>query len=168
MMGMPFFIIEPTNIGTVQALFEKTVTTWKRRESGYTSICMSGLYAVAAELQQQLDQMETGHPGIIQLKKAYDYIHKYYRKPDLSVTFLASECNMSERSFRSKFKEVFAVSPVKYITNLRMTYARDLLSSQMIPVSEVAVRCGYRDIYYFSRVFKQYYGMAPSYYVQSL
>ena len=167
MMGIPAFSIDPTNAGSIQALFEKAISTWKRYESGYISSCMSCLYAIIAELQRQLDEMQTGYHGMGQLKKAYIYIHSHYKDPDLRVSFLASECHMSERSFRSKFETVFGVTPTKYINNLRMTYARDLLSSHMVSVSEAALNSGYRDIYYFSRVFKQHYGISPSYYVRS-
>lgn len=119
-------------------------------------------------MQRHFDENQFGLPNFHRLKKAYKYIHNHYKDPDLRISFLASECNMSERYFRRNFQETFGVSPIKYITNLRMEYAQDLLSSQMISVSEVALQCGYKDIYYFSRVFKQYYGMAPLYYTKSL
>ena len=162
LMGCPFFCLHPTNPDTVRALFDGFITTWNRHASGHVYQCMAILYSVFSELQRSENESELSHPNIHQIKNAYDYIHKHYNDPGLRVSSLATLCFMSERSFRVKFKQAFGLPPVKYITDLRMTYAHDLLSSRMIPVSEVAVRCGYTDIYYFSRVFSQYYGIAPS------
>lgn len=167
MKDVPFFSIDFVNTSSVQSLFEKTITTWKRHESGHVCKCLSYLYAVLAEIQRYLDENKEGLPYYHRLKKAYKHIHKHYNDPDLRIGFLAEECHMSERYFRHSFQETFGVSPHKYITNLRMACAVELLSSQMISVSEVALQCGYKDICYFSRVFKQYYGKAPLYYARS-
>ena len=62
----------------------------------------------------------------------------------------------------------FQLSPIKYITKKRISYACDLLVSNKHSVSDIASMAGYSDVYYFSRVFKENTGMSPSDYKKSL
>ena len=55
----------------------------------------------------------------------------------------------------------FQLSPIKYITKKRISYACDLLVSNKYSVSDIASMTGYSDVYYFSRVFKENTGMSP-------
>jgi len=68
---------------------------------------------------------------------------------------------------RKQFQEKMGLTPLKYMTNLRMKKAKSMLSAagvweSQVTVTEVAASCGFDDPLYFSRVFKKYYGCAPS------
>jgi AraC-like DNA-binding protein len=57
------------------------------------------------------------------------------------------------------------ITPLEYMTKLRMKKAEQLLSAMRnkeYSVAEVAQMCGYEDALYFSRVFKKTYGCSPS------
>ena len=49
----------------------------------------------------------------------------------------------------------------KYILNVKISRAIDLLDEGRLSIGEIADRCGFCDIYYFSRLFKQYMGISP-------
>lgn len=49
----------------------------------------------------------------------------------------------------------------KYILNVKIAHAIDLLDEGRLSIGEIADRCGFCDIYYFSRLFKQYMGISP-------
>ena len=51
-----------------------------------------------------------------------------------------------------------------FLTNLRMAEAAKQIQSTDHPFKEVAVNCGYRDYFYFCKVFKEFYGITPSQY----
>ena len=53
---------------------------------------------------------------------------------------------------------------VDYLTEYRMTMAKQLLEAGGMPVSQVAEQVGYMDPGYFSKCFKKYYGVTPSNY----
>ena len=53
---------------------------------------------------------------------------------------------------------------MKYFVMLRMQLAGNILSDTEIPIMEVALRVGYSDVSYFSRVFKMHFGKSPSEY----
>lgn len=66
---------------------------------------------------------------------------------------------------RKLFKKETGLSPLEYMTELRMRKAKSLLTSSCarnFSVSEVAYQCGYVDPLYFSRVFRKYTGICPS------
>lgn len=71
---------------------------------------------------------------------------------------------------RKLFKKETGVTPSEYLLKERMTLAQQLLSSGIsnrfseYSVSQIAEACGYSEPLYFSRVFKKYFGVAPSEY----
>ncbi|MDE6504371.1 MAG: helix-turn-helix transcriptional regulator [Clostridia bacterium] len=75
---------------------------------------------------------------------------------------------------RKLFKKEVGATPHEYLISKRMELAAELLSSGVsnaysnYSVSQVAEMCGFAEPLYFSRVFKKYYGVAPSAYSDSL
>lgn len=66
---------------------------------------------------------------------------------------------------RKQFQDAVGLTPLRYMTNLRMRKARYMLlspSPEEHAVSRVAESCGYRDALYFSRVFKKHFGCSPT------
>lgn len=78
------------------------------------------------------------------------------------VEDLASRAGLSTRYFSIKFKEIVGMSVQTYIIKSRIDRAQHLLLHAGMNVTEVADALGYRDIFFFSRQFKQYTGKSPS------
>ena len=90
-----------------------------------------------------------------------------YDKEKISIEYLSSLCAISTVHFRNTFIKLFARSPVKYINDLKMTRAKELLDSQFYTVSEVCFLSGYNNESYFSREFKKHLGISPSEYAKA-
>ena len=73
-------------------------------------------------------------------------------------------CGITPEYFRKLFKSFYGISPLKYINNLKITHAKELLASGMYSVTEAALQSGYIDMSYFSREFKKASGNSPKYY----
>jgi len=58
------------------------------------------------------------------------------------------------------------MTPIKYITMLRMEKAKELLITGHYKVSEIAGMCGFENVYYFSNVFKKHEGISPKNYIK--
>ena len=82
--------------------------------------------------------------------------------PDVAT--LASEAGYSSDHFARVFRSVMGQSPQEFIVQARVDRARQLLSESGLTVSQIADVLGYRDVYFFSRQFKQRTGRSPSAY----
>ena len=56
------------------------------------------------------------------------------------------------------------MSPIAYLTNMRISYARELLSNTGFAVEYIGYECGYKDPAYFCRIFKKNTGLSPTAY----
>ena len=85
--------------------------------------------------------------------------------PDFVVDDLAQATGYGRSQFYSKMMEVTGHTPKDYIRQQRMARAAELLrGGAMITVAEVAYQVGFTDALYFSRCFKQHFGVTPSKY----
>ena len=95
-------------------------------------------------------------------------IEKQFDDPDFKVTKLLEESGYSEDYIRMKFHEVMGMTPVRYLNEIRMRNAKDLITLYDFSISEVAFKCGVLDNAHFSRLFKSHFGMSPNQYRSSL
>ena len=87
--------------------------------------------------------------------------------PELSVAEVLAATGYQKDHIRRRFVAVCGCTPVEYLTNLRMENAKTLLERRRemrLTVSELALRCGYYDSHYFSKVFKKRVGISPEHY----
>lgn len=59
------------------------------------------------------------------------------------VKYLAKLGNVSESSFNRKFKKELQLTPMEYLMEVRMEQAKKLLRRKEIPITQVALRCGF-------------------------
>jgi AraC family transcriptional regulator len=82
----------------------------------------------------------------------------------LSMRRMAEEAGLSPVQFTRRFKVAFGYSASSYLKRLRLDLGKALLTDTVLTVDEIAVRCGYENGFYFSRVFSQHVRMSPSEY----
>lgn len=83
---------------------------------------------------------------------------------NITLSELARRSNLSKGYLTQLFRERTGYSPIRYFINLKMQQACRLLDLTDMSVKQVAASLGYSDPYYFSRLFTQTIGMAPSAY----
>jgi YesN/AraC family two-component response regulator len=81
-----------------------------------------------------------------------------------TLASLSKSFNISPNYVCNLFAKHYSSTLTIFVTNLRMTEAARLIRSSGTAFKEIAVSCGYRDYFYFCKVFKEYYSMAPSQY----
>jgi AraC-like DNA-binding protein len=92
------------------------------------------------------------------------YIEKNY-KSDLSLKQISEEFFTSPATVSRIFKEHLGDTPINYLIQYRMKKAEALIErNEEVSVTEVANLIGYKDAYYFSKLFKKYYGSSPTKY----
>lgn len=85
-------------------------------------------------------------------------------KENFELDFYAEKVFLSVSRFREWFKLQTGVAPHKYILYKKIEYAKMLLMSSKMSVSEIASSTGFNDTHYFSRLFKKYTGVSPNQY----
>lgn len=94
-----------------------------------------------------------------------NYIKEHIDDPDLSVETISEEMGMSRVHLNRKLKEAGAASPIALIKSIRLKQAAYLLVHNKVNVSEVAFKVGFTTHSYFTRAFRDYFGMTPKEFV---
>lgn len=87
-----------------------------------------------------------------------------FSKPDFQLDEAIKCMPFHYDYLRKLFKKEMGMTPLEYMTKLRMKKAESLLCamSKDYSVAEIALLCGYEDALYFSRVFKKHFDCSPS------
>lgn len=91
-------------------------------------------------------------------------INQHIGDADFNVDRLAQIMCMGRTKFYGKMKEVYGVSPNRYLINERMEYAAKLILEGKYTISEISYKVGILDSSYFNKCFKARYGIVPSKY----
>lgn len=91
---------------------------------------------------------------------AEKYIHTHFRNSDC-ISEAAELTGLSRRRFNDLFKQQFHTTPNNYLTLLKISHAKELLKTDGISVSQTSLSCGFKDVGYFCKVFKEQTGMCP-------
>ncbi|MGM9625886.1 MAG: helix-turn-helix domain-containing protein [Eubacteriales bacterium] len=106
---------------------------------------------------------ERGKSSARRIYTSLSYLHENLSKP-LEIGTLAAMEHLGVSRYRMLFREVTGMSPVAYITGLRVRRAAELLSQTNLPMADIALSVGYEDPLYFSRVFRAGMHMSPAAY----
>ena len=79
----------------------------------------------------------------------------------LTLEDMCRETGCSKTTLTRLFKEHLHMTPVQFLINLRINYAKNLLQDKSIPVKEAAALCGYQNQLYFSNDFRKHTGCSP-------
>ena len=92
-------------------------------------------------------------------------IRKNYRDSSYELDHYLRSFPYSYDYIRKLFKKTAGVTPHQYLLRLRLHYAAELLQTsgqKDMTVNTITRACGFRDPFYFSRMFKKKYGISPS------
>jgi AraC-like DNA-binding protein len=80
---------------------------------------------------------------------------------------IAAKLGMAESTLRRRFRDATGVPPHEFVLQARVNEARRLLGETNDPIKLIAQKLGYRDVYFFSRQFRQFAGVPPALYRKS-
>ncbi len=137
-------------------LFLQALALWEEKRPGFATYSMAQLYSILGTLQEN----ETKAALPPHFLEVVSFVNANYRDPNVSVNAACKEVGMGPTTFRQLFKKHYQKTPTTYITELRLEYARNLVS-RGISVEEAAYESGFNDPKYFARVVKKYFGCTP-------
>lgn len=92
------------------------------------------------------------------------YIENNYAQEELSLNLLASHVNFSPNHLSMIFSQQTGQTLIRYLTDYRMSRAKELLRCSSKKSSVISMEVGYKDPHYFSYLFKKTQGMTPTQY----
>lgn len=101
------------------------------------------------------------------LESIIEEIRRNY-KDNITLTELAERYNISAGHLSSLLKEELGMPFSEYITSKRIQRAKELLDDESLSVDAIAREVGYKDYFYFTKVFKKAVGISPSKYRKNL
>ncbi len=89
------------------------------------------------------------------------YLNDHYVQ-DISLYTLSKNMYLSPVYISKIFKEVMGDSPINYLIQIRLAKSKELLEDSNLSIKTIAKMVGYDDPYYFSKLYKKYYGVSPN------
>lgn len=155
--------------------FEQAITLLDNMDQNLRSEHPKSL-ATLGQLYQFLALIESHHtsqnafPEIIAAQNwAFAQAQSYMRthlSEELDLKLLADSACLSPAHFSRVFKKATGLSPIAYLTKLRLDRATKLLTTTSQSITEIGMDCGFQDPAYFARVFKKTYYESPRNYRQ--
>ena len=105
-------------------------------------------------------------PAPATLQRVRQYLHEQYTQK-LTLDMLSARYNISKYHLQRSFQQYFGQSPGEYLTQLRLTRAKELLRATDLPVSEIAYRVGMENTSHFIYSFRTHEGTTPNKYRKS-
>lgn len=144
----------------------QTVLTQLKEEFDFgeegTNTMIEGLFC---QLCVMLSRLYTGKcepvkQTAVRIATAVSYMERHYTE-NIHLQQLADMTHLSVSQFSKIFRQVYHLSPMDYLQQLRLEKACRVLRESSMSITEVALLCGFTDSNYFSRIFKKRMGKSP-------
>lgn len=124
------------------------------------------LYKTLLEYMNAIESMRTQNEHPI-VKKVCDYINQNLAL-NISLESMAEYVNVSSFYLSKLFKEEKGVTFINFLSDKRLEKSRAMLKDTDLSIKEITAQTGYNDQNYFSRLFKNKFGVSPSEYRNQL
>lgn len=151
----------PSNPDVFERLFTEMCNVWRSKPIGYEARMLSLFYKIIEQIAVQ-DYNKRLLLAPPKLQSALAYFHDNFTIPETNVESCAKHINTSTVYLRKIFNSSLNITPLKYLNNLRINYAAELLKTGYYSIEEIANLSGFYDPKYFSSLYKQKVGVLPS------
>ncbi len=147
-----------------RAILEELIADYNAANTGYELSVKGNLLRLLALLFKSeiaVEEEPKKNGGHDPISPALRYIADHFVQ-DITLAELASECCMNRSYFCRQFHEITGRTAIAYVNEYRLAKAKALLLTTSRSISEIAAATGFADSSYFTRKFKELYGISPS------
>ena len=144
------------NTEKIYKLFLEALNIWQNKDIGYKISTISILYKILATVYKE-NQKHSLPQNFI---NAISLINSNYKDTSLSIKQICRDTQISETYFRKLFSEYYKKTPITYINELKIEYARNLIANG-ISIENAAYKSGFNDPKYFARTVKKHFNCTP-------
>ena len=120
-------------------------------------------YLTTSATQAEVNAINRQLSGEDAFNRALDYVNTNYMD-DVTLDSLAAYAGFSRYTLSRMFRQHTGATFTQYLNKRRVTMAEELLSGTKMPVTQVALQCGFNSIATFNRVFRDVRGCTPTQY----
>lgn len=154
-------ILKPKDFEKIHTLIDIMLSEHQTKTDGWHTFLQANFMTLVVMLSRLYSFGDSSEKmDIINIAKSVSYIESHYTE-DISIDELAEISHYSPRHFTRIFTETYHTTPLNYILSLRINRAYSLLKENRLPISDIALQCGFGDNNYFSRIFKKRTGLTP-------
>jgi AraC-like DNA-binding protein/mannose-6-phosphate isomerase-like protein (cupin superfamily) len=147
----------------IVAMYNEAINAAVRQESGFQQF-LAGIVGRLLSLAYYYDRNSQFEESDLARKISQAKVIIQDNYTDISPEDVASRLCMSYSTFRKTFKEYTGFSPARYISEIRMSKAKEILTNTSVSIKEVAYRLGYNNHDYFFTAFRNRTGKTPAEY----
>lgn len=145
-------------------LFRQIILELQLKRPCFEDLLAVYLRQIFTEIQRnQLEISADKYRNLEDMEAAVHFFNEYFTR-DISIEKYARDQHMSVSWFIRSFKHYMGMTPMQYITSIRINTARELLKNTDYSIQEVSSLSGYDNPLYFSRIFRKQTGYSPSRY----
>ena len=168
--GLDFLTLTPDITWQNQAL-EALEAAWQscaREDIGYVFAVRTALSHFIFLLHSNLSHTAASYSSKAQrnanrIKAMLGFIHDHYGS-EIDTVSIAASASISESECLRCFRTTIGTTPIQYLKQYRIQQAAQLLTDTDDKVAEIASRCGFQDVSYFTRAFRECRGCVPTQY----
>ena len=149
-------------VETLRGLFDQLVVEGSRKSRACAALCAAYLRLIILKTAEGAKPTVPGEFSLLsRFHQWRDFIEANYQRLH-NLHEIAGELAVRPAYLCRVFKQFGQPSPFRYLTQLKMNRAADLLAGAGLSVKAAALEVGYMDPYHFSRLFKNHFGHAPA------
>lgn len=159
-------IYSAPNSSSIRKCFESILHETNHKQEGYAEICQHQLAILILlicrkdNVSYELVDTQSSNRECHNVKR---YIETNYHEK-ITLDSLAEVCNITKYYLSHKFKELYGKSPMSYLTEVRISAAKDLLKTANFSIEEISNAVGFSSASYFSQAFQKACQMSPQEY----
>ena len=156
--------LSPVELAQASNLIEHLGSELESRQPGFEVMAMTFFYQIVAYLSRCYSRsQDSGGKALLEIASTISHLERNYCEP-IALDDLVSMSGMSRRNFLRIFEATMGMPPIKYLINLRICRACELLQNDELTIAQIASTVGFEDSNYFSRQFRKIIGTSPSLY----
>ncbi|WP_308756234.1 ATP-binding protein [uncultured Bacteroides sp.] len=155
-VGADSYIAKPFNFDVLLVRIRKLIEQQESRKQEFRkNIRVNPSVLTITSLDEQL------------IQKALEQIERNIDNPEYSVESLSRDLGMSRMNLYRKLQSVTGHTPTEFIKTIRLKRAAQLLQGSQLTMVEVADRVGFSSSSYFTKCFKEQFGVLPTQYAEN-
>lgn len=138
---------------------------YAEKETGYELAIKASIYQLLVQLLRRYvvkilkeSEFKERDRTLKRFEDVFRIIENNYSEK-ISLKELADSVNISSYHFCRTFKQMTGKTATDYINGVRLEKAVSLLEETSLNITEIALKCGFDSVNYFSRLFKKYYNI---------